>query len=118
MSNGEGEKCASSFNNDHFQKSNLLSVVDSKLECFVKKPLLHFLENLGLKDFSVTDYRSQALRGGSDAAAAAYVQVSKGERQVWGCGHDPSIEMAGLKALICALNLSQEPKSGGEEESA
>ena len=69
------------------------------------------LENLGLKDFSVTDYRSQALQGGSDAAAAAYLQISKDDQQVWGCGQDPSIEMAGLKALICAWNLSQQAES-------
>ena len=33
------------------------------------------MENAGLKDFKVTDYRSHAVRGGSDASAAAYVQL-------------------------------------------
>lgn len=68
---------------------------------------VHLLEEAGQKDFSVTDYRSQALRGGSDADSAAYVQIrdeSSGSL-LWGCGIDPSIEMAGLKALICAWNL-------------
>ena len=68
--------------------------------------LVHCMENMGLKDFSVTDYRSQALRGGSDADSAAYVQISKDDLSIWGCGLDPSIELAGLKALICAWNLA------------
>jgi 2-isopropylmalate synthase len=47
------------------------------------------------------------LRGGSGADSAAYVQVQEEStgKLLWGCGVDPSIEMAGLKALICAWNL-------------
>ena len=68
---------------------------------------VHLLEELGYKDFKVTDYRSQALRGGSDADSAAYVQIQdvRSGQLLWGCGVDPSIEMAGLKALISAWNL-------------
>jgi 2-isopropylmalate synthase len=64
------------------------------------------LTGIGLKDFKVTDYRSHAVRGGSDASAAAYVQVQHDDgRILWGAGVDPSIEMAGLKALVTAWNL-------------
>jgi 2-isopropylmalate synthase len=67
---------------------------------------VHALEGAGLKDFKVTDYRSHAVRGGSDASAAAYVQVQAGDgRLLWGAGVDSSIEMAGLKALVTAWNL-------------
>ncbi len=67
---------------------------------------VHALENAGMKDIKVTDYRSHAVRGGSDATAAAYVQVQHDDgRILWGCGIDPSIEMAGLKALVTAWNL-------------
>ncbi|MES2995846.1 MAG: 2-isopropylmalate synthase [Verrucomicrobiota bacterium] len=70
---------------------------------------VHALENAGLKDFQVTDYRSHAVRGGSDATAAAYVQVRHDDgRIIWGCGIDPSIEMAGVKALVTAWNLLRE----------
>jgi 2-isopropylmalate synthase len=66
------------------------------------------LESIGLKNFKVTDYRSHAVRGGSDANAAAYVQVQHEDgRLLWGAGVDPSIEMAGLKALVTAWNLLQ-----------
>jgi 2-isopropylmalate synthase len=67
---------------------------------------VHALESIGLKNFKVTDYRSHAVRGGSDASAAAYVQVQHEDgRLLWGAGVDPSIEMAGLKALVTAWNL-------------
>ena len=67
---------------------------------------VHAMESAGMKDFKVTDYRSHAVRGGSDANAAAYVQVQHDDgRILWGCGIDPSIEMAGLKALVTAWNL-------------
>ena len=67
---------------------------------------VHALESHGLKDFKVTDYRSHAVRGGSDAAAAAYVQLQHDDgRLLWGCGIDSSIEMAGLKALVTGWNL-------------
>ncbi|MGB2092110.1 MAG: alpha-isopropylmalate synthase regulatory domain-containing protein [Akkermansiaceae bacterium] len=47
------------------------------------------------------------MRGGSDADSAAYIQLQSLEDNslAWGCGVDPSIEMAGLKALVCAANL-------------
>ncbi len=67
---------------------------------------VHALEEAGLKNFKLTDYRSHAVRGGSDANAAAYVQLQADDgRLVWGAGVDPSIEMAGLKALVTAWNL-------------
>lgn len=67
---------------------------------------VHALEEAGLKNFKLTDYRSHAVRGGSDANAAAYVQLQSDDgRLIWGAGVDPSIEMAGLKALVTAWNL-------------
>jgi 2-isopropylmalate synthase len=67
---------------------------------------VHALEGIGRKDFKVTDYRSHAVRGGSDASAAAYVQIQHDDgRLLWGAGVDSSIEMAGLKALVTAWNL-------------
>lgn len=64
------------------------------------------LEKIGLKDFTLTDYRSHAVRGGSSSDAAAYVQLRKDDGTIlWGVGCDPSIEMAGVKALVCAWNL-------------
>ena len=68
---------------------------------------VHALETAGLKDFILTDYRSHAIRGGSDSDSAAYIQLRSSESKMtlWGCGVDPSIEMAGLKSLVSAYNL-------------
>jgi len=91
------------------QASVLSAGAQLRLEGFGNGPinaLVHALENAGLKDFKVTDYRSHAVRGGSDASAAAYVQLQHDDgRLLWGAGVDPSIEMAGLKALVSAWNL-------------
>jgi 2-isopropylmalate synthase len=91
-------------------KASILIYNEKKaIEGFGNGPINAFvqaLEGAGLKDFKVTDYRSHAVRGGSDASAAAYVQVQHEDgRLLWGAGVDPSIEMAGLKALVTAWNL-------------
>lgn len=68
--------------------------------------LVQAFEEKGFKDFVLTDYRSHAVRGGSSSDAAAYVQLRKDDGSIlWGVGVDPSIEMAGVKALVCAWNL-------------
>ncbi len=67
------------------------------------------LESLGLKDFKLSDYRSHAINHGSDADSAAYILLEKeGSASIWGCGVDPSIELAGVKALVSAWNLLSE----------
>lgn len=64
------------------------------------------MEKVGWKDFTLTDYRSHAIRGGSGADAAAYVQLRKDSGEtLWGTGVDTSIEMAGVHALVSAWNL-------------
>lgn len=84
--------------------------VEQKIEGLGNGPInafVHAMEQAGLKNFTLTDYRSHAVSGGSDADSAAYIQLRSddGETLVWGCGVDPSIEMAGLKALVSAANL-------------
>lgn len=64
------------------------------------------LNKAGIKEYTLTDYRSHALTGGSDADSVAYVQLQSlntGEL-VWGCSIHPSIETAGLFALVSAIN--------------
>ncbi len=68
--------------------------------------LVEALEKEGLKDFHLQDYRSHAVQHGSCADAAAYVQLKSDDgKLVWGVGVDPSIELAGVKALVSAWNL-------------
>ncbi len=72
--------------------------------------LTQALQNAGLKSFNLTDYRSHAIRGGSDSDSAAYIQLQcdNTPNLIWGCGIDPSIEMAGLQALVSAWNALNE----------
>lgn len=83
------------------EKKEIVGLGNGPINAFV-----HALEENGMKDFVLTDYRSHALRDGSGSDAAAYVQLrAEDGRIVWGAGVDPSIEMAGLKALVSAWNL-------------
>jgi 2-isopropylmalate synthase len=56
-------------------------------------------------ELSVEDYHEHALTAGSEASAAAYVQVTgAGGEQVWGVGIHSSILDASLAAVISAAN--------------
>ncbi len=68
---------------------------------------VHALLAQGWTEFALSDYRSHALTSGEESSAAAYVSIqTKDGRMVWGCGVDPNIELAGLKALVSAVNRS------------
>jgi len=63
------------------------------------------LENEGLKDFKLTDYRQHSIGGGSGTKSAAFVQLqTKAGRVAYGCGIHASIEKSGLLALVSAYN--------------
>jgi 2-isopropylmalate synthase len=52
----------------------------------------------------VLDYHEHALGSGSDARAAAYVQVEVGETTSWGVAVHHSIVTASLRAVVSAIN--------------
>jgi len=86
-----------SWNGDH---SVLKGQGNGPISAFV-----HALLAQGWVDFTLSDYRSHALSSGEESSAAAYVSIqAKDGRMVWGCGVDPNIELAGLKALVSAIN--------------
>lgn len=63
------------------------------------------LDENGWKNFTLNDYRQHSIGSGSKTKAAAYVQIASMQgTNVYGCGIDPNIEKAGLKALISAYN--------------
>lgn len=71
-------------------------------------PISAFVDALrqqGWKDFNLVDYRQHSIGEGSKTKAAAYIQIRPtGSIPFYGCGIDGSIEMAGLKALVSAIN--------------
>jgi 2-isopropylmalate synthase len=66
---------------------------------------VHALEEAGLKDFKLTDYRQHSIGGGSATESAAFIQLqTKAGRVAYGCGIHSSIEKSGLLALVSAYN--------------
>ncbi|MEY4668501.1 MAG: 2-isopropylmalate synthase LeuA [Pseudomonadota bacterium] len=61
------------------------------------------LKQLGYS-FDVQSFHEHSRGEGSNAEAVAYVQVSSGDRSVFGVGIDPSTEHAALEALVAGLN--------------
>jgi 2-isopropylmalate synthase len=63
------------------------------------------LEQEGYKDFQLLDYRQHSIGGGSKTKAAAYIQIKNDDGSVsFGCGINANIELAGLHALVSAIN--------------
>lgn len=66
------------------------------------------LDGQGLKDFKLMDYRQHSIGVGSKTEAAAYIQIQhEGGSVYFGCGIDPNIELAGLRALVSAFNRAR-----------
>ena len=64
------------------------------------------LASVGI-DVRVLDYAEHALRPGSDAQAAAYVECEIGGRVWWGVGIDANTVTASLRAVLSALNRAR-----------
>ncbi len=63
------------------------------------------LRDAELFNGKVADYSEHAVGAGSDATAAAYVEIDTGDRDtVWGVGLHESIVSASLRAIIAAVN--------------
>ncbi len=58
-------------------------------------------------DVRVLDYAEHALTEGTDAQAAAYVEVSTGGQVFWGVGIDTSTATASMRAVVSAVNRSR-----------
>lgn len=71
-------------------------------------PISAFLDALNATSstkFEVTDYSEHAIAEGTDATAAAFVEmVDPQGNRLWGVGLDENILSASLKALLCAFN--------------
>ncbi|MEO0508907.1 MAG: 2-isopropylmalate synthase [Verrucomicrobiota bacterium] len=72
------------------------------------------LDQNGWKNFTLTDYRQHSIGKGSKTEAAAYIEIQHDDGATfYGCGIDPNIELAGLRALVSAFNraCSAHPES-------
>ncbi len=64
------------------------------------------LASVGI-DVRVLDYAEHALTEGSDAQAAAYVEVNTGGKVFWGVGIDTNTATASMRAVLSAVNRSR-----------
>lgn len=79
-------------------------------------PISAFVDALqikGWKDFQLLDYRQHSIGGGSKTKAAAYIQIRHEDGSIFfGCGINSNIELAGLHALVSAVNRSHQAHVG------
>jgi 2-isopropylmalate synthase len=63
------------------------------------------LASLGAERFDILSFHEEALSKGAGATALAFVEIEgRGGRRAWGCGIDPSIADAGVRAVASAYN--------------
>ncbi|MFI3291066.1 MAG: 2-isopropylmalate synthase [Opitutales bacterium] len=91
-------KTSLNFNNKVYE---LESIGNGPINAFVKA-----IKQITNKGFRLIDYRSHAINSGSDSKAVAYISLERDsdKSHIWACGVDPSIETAGIKALVSAFN--------------
>jgi 2-isopropylmalate synthase len=72
-------------------------------------PISAFCSALGSVgiDARVLDYAEHALTEGTDAQAAAYVEVTVGGQVLWGVGIDTNTATASMRAIVSAVNRSR-----------
>jgi len=58
-------------------------------------------------DVRVLDYAEHALTEGSDAQAASYVEVTTGDRVLWGVAIDTNTTTASMRAIVSAVNRAR-----------
>ena len=66
---------------------------------------VHALENEGLKNFSLADFRQHAIGSGSATDSASYILLEMNDgRKVYGCGIHPDTGKSGVYAVVSAFN--------------
>ena len=63
------------------------------------------LRNAGILDFDVLNFAEHSLEGGAEARAVAYIQIAQSDASTfYGAAIDTNTELAGVKAVVSALN--------------
>ena len=55
-------------------------------------------------DFKVSDYHQHSISSGSDASAAAYIEIQNKNSSDWGAGIDQNTTVASYKAILNCIN--------------
>ncbi len=83
----------------HGQKHDLKGTGNGPVDAFVNA-----LGSTTLPKFDVVSYSEHSLGTGAEARAVSYIQIRTGSRTLFGAGIDTNIELASIKAIVCALN--------------
>ena len=72
-------------------------------------PIDSFIDALSTKfklNLKVSDYQQNAISSGSDASAAAYIELLIKDKTFWGVGINPNTVVASFQAIINGINRS------------
>ena len=81
--------------------SNLSGKGNGPIDSFINA-----LENSEGINLKVSDYQQNAISSGSDASAAAYIELNVKDRTLWGIGINQNTIVASFQAIINGLNRS------------
>ena len=66
--------------------------------------LINALNDHLTSDFKVSDYHQHSISSGSDASAAAYIEIQNKNSSDWGAGIDQNTTVASYKAILNCIN--------------
>ena len=95
---GESVECAVRLNVNGEERP-LRALGNGPIDAFVVA-----LRETELGPLDVASYAEHSLGAGAEAKAVAYVEIVRHEEHFWGAATDTSIERAGIKAIVSALN--------------
>ena len=105
-----------SYNSHEIQSSKekdviKLSLIENKKEIQIEGtgngPIDAFINALNdhlSSDFKVSDYHQHSISSGSDASAAAYIEIQNKNSSDWGAGIDQNTTVASYKAILKCIN--------------
>ena len=105
-----------SYNSHEIQSSKekdviKLSLIENKKEIQIEgtgngpiDAFINALNNHLSSDFKVSDYHQHSISSGSDASAAAYIEIQNKNSSDWGAGIDQNTTVASYKAILNCIN--------------
>ena len=91
---------------DHIKAEIEIDGKDHEISGSGNGPIDAFVNALNQKlsiDVKVSDYHQSAISSGSDAQAAAYIEIQKGGKTSWGVGINPNTTKASFEAIIVGV---------------
>ncbi len=91
---------------DHIKAEIEIDGINHEISGSGNGPIDAFVNALNQKlsiDIKISDYHQSAISSGSDAQAAAYIELQKGDKTSWGVGINPNTTKASFEAIIVGV---------------